>query len=170
MSKRELLIGCGTNRKRKVSITGFEPFENLTTLDIDRSHNPDVVHDLNVVPWPFEDNSFDEVHAYEVLEHIGRQGDYVAFFAHFTEIWRILKPDGLLCASVPAWDSDWAWGDPGHTRVITLGSLVFLDQSQYGQVGTTAMTDYRGIYKANFAPVAKTEGAHNLSFVLKAIK
>src|SRR3546814_6014455 len=74
---------------------------------------------------------FDEVHAYEVLEHLGSQGDFRSFFAHFGEIYRALKDGGILFATVPAWDSVWAWADPSHRRVIAPETLVFLDQTQY---------------------------------------
>lgn len=168
---RELLLGCGRNRKKQVYPKGASgDFQNLTTLDIEPIHKPDFVHDLNVLPWPFEDNSFDEVHAYEVLEHFGTQGDYKAFFAHFSEVWRILKPDGQFFASTPMWDSPWAWSDPGHTRVITRQSLIFLSQAEYVQVGQTAITDYRPIYTANFEPLAFEEKEHQLAFILKALK
>ena len=30
----------------------------------------DVVHDLNSMPWPFGNDTFDEVHAYDVIEHL----------------------------------------------------------------------------------------------------
>lgn len=168
----ELLIGCGNSRKKRVtgSWTSAE-WTALTTLDIDPSCNPDVVHDLNVLPLPFADNSFNEIHAYEVLEHCGRQGDWRFFFDQFSEFWRILKPDGWFVATVPMWDSPWAWGDPGHTRVITDGSLSFLSQEQYTkQIGNTAMTDYRPVYKADFLPFACNETEHTFGFVLKAIK
>jgi SAM-dependent methyltransferase len=170
MSKRELMIGCGNQRKRRVTIEGLGDFENLVTLDIDPSTGADLIHDLNILPWPFADNEFDEIHAYEVLEHLGKQGDFASFFAHFSEIWRILKPDGMLFASVPMWDSPWAWGDPGHTRLIPKESLIFLDQRNYVQVGKTPCTDYRGIYKADLQPIWIDETEHALSFVLKANK
>jgi len=150
------------------------PLSNLTpeitTLDIESSHEPDVLWDLNVLPWPFEDNSFAEVHAYEVLEHLGSQGDAKAFFAHFWEIYRILQPMGYLGASVPRWDHMWALGDPSHRRVIAEGTLIFLSQPEYANVGRTMMTDFRSIWKGDFSTEAtqKTEG--QLYFLLKAHK
>lgn len=166
----ELLLGCGNQRKKHVYLSEDREFKNVTTLDLSESCNPDVVWDLNVTPWPFEDNSFDEVHAYEVLEHLGKQGDFKSFFAHFSEIWRILKPEGHLYGSVPMWDSPWAWSDPGHTRVISKHSFIFLSQKEYEQVGKTAITDYRDLYKADLEMVALNEQEHQLAFVLKAIK
>jgi hypothetical protein len=68
------------------------------------------------------------------------------------------------------WDSPWAWGDPGHTRVITRGSLIFLDQREYIQVGETPITDYRPFYKADFEIMSLMESEHMFGFILKAIK
>jgi SAM-dependent methyltransferase len=164
----ELLVGCGTDRAKKVRFELIPPvWTDLTTLDIDPSLNPDVVHDLTVLPYPFADESFREVHAYEVLEHCGTQGDWKFFFGQFYEFWRILKPGGYFIATVPMWDSPWAWGDPGHTRVIAKQALVFLDQRRYEQLGKTVMTDYRTWWKGDFATVATDENEHTLAFVLQ---
>lgn len=169
---RELLIGCGNDRRKKIKHGDIQSdWKSLTTLDVDPSTKPDVVWDLNVLPYPFESDSFDEIHAYEVLEHVGKQGDWRSYFDQFSELWRILKPGGLLVGSVPMWDSPWAWGDPGHTRVITQGSLIMLSQAIYeAEVGNTSMTDYRPFYKADFEPVAFNEAEHTFSFILKAKK
>lgn len=172
MTKRELLLGCGNSRDKKVHGTWTtKEWSNLTTLDVDPGVNPDVVWDLtNPAQLPFDDNSFDEIHAYEVLEHIGQQGDFRAFFRQFYDYWRILKPDGLFVATVPMWDSPWAWGDPGHTRIITKGSLIFLDPREYSQIGKSSMTDYRPWWKGNFQGYAAIEEKDTFGFILKAIK
>lgn len=166
--KRELLIGCGSQRKK---LFGEPKWSSLTTLDVNQDHGPDVRWDLTELPLPFTDDFFDEIHAYEVLEHTGAQGDYRFFFAQFSDFWRLLKPGGLLCATVPAPPSPWVWGDPSHTRVIQPETLVFLDQTEYtAQIGKTVMSDFRHIYKADFrrSLIEVTEGT--LAFVLQAVK
>jgi hypothetical protein len=174
-----VLLGAGSSMVRRITVNGKADFTKqwVRTVDYNRSHMPDICHDLNVLPWPIEDNSAHEVHAYELLEHLGRQGDAVSFFGTFYEIWRILVPGGVLAATTPRWDSIWAWGDPSHTRVISHASLVFLDQTQYPkQVGKTPMSDFRGIWRGDFdtpssdTPTwAKVEG-DTFCFVLKAVK
>ena len=171
MSYRELLIGCGNDLRKKVVIEGSTDWSNLTTLDNDPDCKPDILHDLDVFPYPFEADTFDEIHAIEVLEHCGHQGDVRYFFDQFNEFYRILKPGGLFVATVPMWDSPWAWSDPGHRRVITRYSLVFLSDYEYEQqVGKTPMADYRRMKRCNFEVQAATESEHQLGFILKALK
>ena len=87
--KKELLIGCGSNHEKKIVYDGINDWSNLITLDYNKDHNPDICWDLLSLPLPFKDQEFDEIHAYEVLEHLGQQGDYKLFFAQFSEFWRL---------------------------------------------------------------------------------
>lgn len=167
----ELLIGCGNSRRKKLTINDNWNWSHLITMDHDPNCGADIVHDLDAAGWPVESDGFDEVHAYEVLEHLGAQGDYQAFFRHFGEIYRVLKHGGHLFATVPAWDDVWAWADPSHRRVIAPQTLVFLDQTQYrAQVGKTAMTDFRWLWKGDFEPVAADVVDGCFKFALKAHK
>lgn len=169
--KTELLIGCGSDKRKKLTIDGTTDFNDVTTLDHYAGHNPDVVWDLTSLPLPFSDNQFDEIHAYEVLEHTGAQGDYKFFFAQFSEFWRILKPGGKLLVTCPSRHSVWAWGDPSHTRVLQKEMLVFLSQEGYHNgVGKTAMSDFRDIYKEDFKVLMVDEDAEKLMFIIEAVK
>ena len=168
----ELLLGCGSNPVRRMSIAGSETWTELVTLDMNPAHKPDVVHDLNVRPWPFPDDAFDELHAYDVMEHLSRQGDYRAFFAEWSEVWRILKPGGRFFGLSPHWSGKWAWMDPGHTRVYGPEVITYLVQPVYDkQVGTTAITDYRFCYKADFEiEGSETRDDGYFAWLLRAVK
>ncbi len=167
----ELLIGCGSRREKRLVYAGRTEWSALTTLDINPDHKPDHVWDLDDLPLPFEDNSFDEIHAYEVLEHVGQQGDWKFFFNQWSDFWRILKPGGIFLGSSPAFYSNWAWGDPGHTRIISQENFIFLCQPNYDQVGISPMTDYRFVYRADFDLLHYViNSAHCGEFVLQAVK
>jgi SAM-dependent methyltransferase len=167
----DLLIGAGASRKRKMYPHGRKEWSGLVTMDRYDRHGADVVHDLDDLPYPFESDWFDEIHAYAVLEHCGRQGDWRFFFCQFSEFWRILKPDGVLVGFVPTRESPWAWGDPSHTRIITGHQFTFLDQTEYTkQVGVTTMSDFRDVYRADFDRGALFERDRRLYFELRAVK
>lgn len=165
----ELLLGCGSNREKKVIYNGVADWSELTTLDMNPDHHPDILHNLTIMPYPFPSGLFDEIHAYDVMEHTGRQGDWRFFFHQWEEIYRLLKPGGVFCGISPAPHSPWAWGDPGHTRVIGRECLVYLDQRQYAQVGKTPMTDYRPWYYGDLETVHSeyTDAGQHI-YVLKA--
>jgi|WetSurMetagenome_2_1015567.scaffolds.fasta_scaffold19130_5 SAM-dependent methyltransferase len=168
---KELLLGCGSNREKKLYVEGRTSWSALTTLDFSDAHKPDVVHDMAQLPLPFADDSFDEIHAYDVLEHMGQQGDFRFFFDQWSDFWRILRPGGRFLGVSPHRSSPWAWGDPGHTRIICPESFLFLHQPAYADVGKTPMTDYRFCYKADydleFSNIA-VDQQHR--FVLRAVK
>ena len=167
---RQLLIGAGNSRVKKMrhELTPDKEFTYVITLDIDAASKPDRIHDLNEFPYPFDDGVFDEIHAYEVLEHCGTQGDEVFFFDQFNEFHRILKPGGVFCGSVPNRESIWAFGDPGHKRVLPPTVFNYLDESFYDQLGKTACADYRHLINAYWKCVGVDEG-EQVFFLLQTV-
>lgn len=173
----ELLLGCGRSREKKIVTTGREAWNGLFTVDMNPEVEPDLVHDLSCfAPLPIADNLVDEIHIYDVLEHLAPQGDWQALFWQFSDYWRVCKDGATLHAIVPWWQGMWAWGDPGHTRVITPETLTFLDQGRYAEECDGRLsnrTDYRRWYRADW----RTEWCQRtgddggaLAFVLRAVK
>jgi hypothetical protein len=185
----ELLLGCGHSRAKLLALPGA-PLEwtDLVTLDINRRCNPDILCDLGddwcgerLTTRGFEatkatgylcSDYFEEVHAYEVLEHLGQQGDARSFFWTFDNIWRVLKPGGHLFATVPSRYSAWLWGDPSHRRVICAESLAFLSQdviARNRQAGS-AMSDFSDLWTRDFKILSATDNRERFMFCLQAIK
>ena len=77
----KLDLGCGRHKR-----------EGFLGVDSSPDCGADVVHDLNVIPWPFEDASVDEVNCSHFLEHL----DGAERIVFMNELYRVMKPGGLL--------------------------------------------------------------------------
>jgi hypothetical protein len=171
MRRKILLLGAGSSTQKRIFCHGLEDWcGELTTMDMNADHNPDILANLDQLPYDWSQaGEYDEIHAYEILEHTGMQGDWKFFFDQFSEFHRMLKKGGYFCATVPNYRSKWARGDPGHTRELNDGSLTFLSQAEYEeQVGKTSMTDYRFCYKADFKILLANYKDDAFRFVLEA--
>lgn len=80
------------------------------TIGIDHiiADGVDVVHDLNVMPWPFEDSSFDRIYANHSISHLE---DICKVMVEF---YRIAKKDALIEIVAPHYSSDNYKTDPTH--------------------------------------------------------
>ena len=94
---RKLDIGCGQSKT-----------DGYIGMDIFLCDGVDVVHSFDVIPYPFEDNAFDEVKMYNALEYVSD------FIATVREIHRILKPGGLFKVLCPHYSGPDAYRDPTH--------------------------------------------------------
>jgi len=54
-----------------------------------------IIHNLNNLPWPFNDRYADVILSVELIEHLENPWD------HFRECRRILKPNGVLILTTP---------------------------------------------------------------------
>ena len=79
--------------------SGRKPREDAINVDLVPGEHTDVVHDLDVLPWPFDRDQFTEVLAYDVIEHLDR------LVPVMEEIHRITKPGGLVRITVPHYSS-----------------------------------------------------------------
>ncbi len=89
---------------------------DAVTVDIDAGHKPDIVHDLNVFPWPFRDDQFSEIVCHHVLEHL------ISLPPALRELHRICRSDGRILIEVPHFSS-WMANDPEHKMRFSYFSL-----------------------------------------------
>src|SRR2546430_5355748 len=82
--KRVLDVGCGWNKT-----------PGAIGIDSNPRAHADVIHDLGVLPYPFENDEFDEVVCRHVAEHVP---DVMAFV---TELFRITRPGGRIKITTP---------------------------------------------------------------------
>jgi SAM-dependent methyltransferase len=106
-SFRKLHIGCGADIK-----------EGWVNLDIASIPGVDVVHNIEDLPLPFANGSFDEVLCRFILEHV----DWVPVLR---DIYRIMAPGAKLQISVPHFTSKQNFTDPQHKRLFSIETFDF---------------------------------------------
>ncbi|MCU0365451.1 MAG: class I SAM-dependent methyltransferase [Ignavibacteriaceae bacterium] len=92
----KLNLGCGKDIK--------DGYINLDIVD----YGGNMIHNINSFPYPFEENYFDEIYASHVLEHLN------SFHHTISEIYRILKPNGILTVYAPFFLNTKYFGEPDH--------------------------------------------------------
>ena len=92
--------------------------EGAINHDLWRHHTyVDIVHDLNIRPWPWSKESFVTVYALDVLEHLYN------FIKSLEECHRILIPNGRLHLRVPNAAHVVSFRDPTHHWCLTEDSM-----------------------------------------------
>lgn len=86
-------------------------------INVDRYGSPDVKHDLETAPWPFEENGIEMINASHVLEHLGATPD--GFIAIMKEMYRVCADGAIIDILAPHHAHDDFYGDPTHVRALT---------------------------------------------------
>lgn len=107
---KKLDLGCG--KKKRAGAIG---------LDNSDRHDADIIHDLNIFPYPFKENEIDDIYLDNVLEHLDNPMQVME------EVHRICKPGGKVKVIVPYFRSLWAFIDPTHKHFFTVNSLAYFD-------------------------------------------
>ena len=93
--------------------SGLRYDPEAVNVDVVAAGSPDVLHDLNQMPWPFPDNRFESVVMRDVLEHLDDT------LAVVEEIHRVCKPGARVHIAVPHFSSNGAFTDPTHKRLFS---------------------------------------------------
>ena len=108
---RVLDVGCGKHK-----------LPGSVGLDIVPLEGVDVVHDLNTFPYPFPDNSFDQIRLSHVIEHID------SIIRTMEELHRVLRPGGQLEITTPHHTDASSWQDPTHVWHLNSRSFEFFQE------------------------------------------
>ena len=113
IESKDLNLGCG-NRKA-----------NDYCLNVDCRKTPitDLVWDLRFRPWPFPRNKFENVYAFDILEH------FVYVLPVMDELWRVTKPGGFLHIRTTYFNTENSYRDPTHFHYFTTESFDYWDPS-----------------------------------------
>lgn len=105
--------------------SGNKRLPGVTTVDILDLPGVDIVHDLDVIPWPFKDNEFDLIFTHSVFEHLEDQ------VALMEEMARVLKPGGRIIITVPHFRCVDAFTDSTHTHFFTTQSMDYYIEGKH---------------------------------------
>jgi SAM-dependent methyltransferase len=105
-------IGCGSNKRK-----GFVGMDKRAVEGVD------IVHDLEVFPYPLEDESCLTIVGSHIVEHI-KPWLMIEFM---DELWRLLKPDGQLALSMPYGVSFGFVQDPTHCNPCNEATWQYFD-------------------------------------------
>ena len=86
-------------------------------VNVDKFGEPDLRCDLEQFPWPWPDNSVEEVVMSHVLEHLGATSDI--FIRIMQELYRVCRDGATVHVTVPHPRHDTFLADPTHVRPIT---------------------------------------------------
>ena len=106
--------------------SGAKKIDGYINLDKFNTFKPDIVHDLEKFPYPFNDNSVDKIIMSHVLEHLGQNPDI--FNSIMKELYRICKNGSLIDITIPHPRHDDFLSDPTHVRPITILGLELYDK------------------------------------------
>ena len=114
MEKIKILdLGCG--KKKSLGAVG---------VDINPNSDADIIHNLNVFPYPFENSSVEYCVLDNSLEHFDNT------IKVMEEIYRILKLESTCKITVPYFRSRYAYIDPTHKNFFTIDSFMYFECTQ----------------------------------------
>jgi hypothetical protein len=124
---------------------GFSKLEGYINVDKFSAANPDMLVDLEVLPWPFPDSSATHIEMSHVLEHMGQES--AKFLLLMQELWRVCAAQASVTIRVPHPRHDNFLGDPTHVRPIMPATLQVFDQLLNREwIASNSSTSCLGLY------------------------
>jgi len=113
-------------RKKGINLNigcGEAVIPNYLGMDKRPLKNVDIVHDLEVFPYPLPDACCHNIVGSHIIEHIKPW----LMIELMDELWRIMKPKGALAFSLPYAGSPGFWQDPTHCNGCNEATWQYFD-------------------------------------------
>ena len=101
-----LHLGCGMRKEPK-----------SLGIDINPDSDADIIHDLNIYPYPFKNNQFNQIVAEHILEHLDDIPKVME------ELHRITRNNGKIIITGSHFTSTDSFTDPTHKHFFTSRSF-----------------------------------------------
>jgi SAM-dependent methyltransferase len=99
-------LGCGSKK-----------YPGAVGVDLSPDTDADIVHDLDVIPYPLADDAFDQILMQDVIEHVADP------YAVMRELHRIGRPGARVHLRTPHFSSVLAYGDPTHRHAFSAAAV-----------------------------------------------
>lgn len=109
--RRVLDVGCGRNK-----------FKGADGIDYAVNSVADIMHNLNVFPYPIPDDTYDVILCRNVIEHVP---DVVSLME---EIHRVGKNGADVVITTPHFSSLYSYQDPTHIRHLAFDSMEYFTE------------------------------------------
>jgi hypothetical protein len=110
-------VGCGDNKQ-----------DGFVGMDRQARDSVDVVHDWNIFPWPFDDESVIVAVASHVIEHVNPADGH--FVDWMNELWRVMTVGGEVALSLPHGSSQGYLQDPTHCNPCNEATFAYFDPEE----------------------------------------
>jgi SAM-dependent methyltransferase len=120
----KLDFGCG-----QAKTPGYVGLDGFAGPEID------IVHDFDVFPYPFDENTFDEIICRSSLEHVSH------FMETMVELHRIAKPTSIITIYCPHYSGPDAYRDPTHKTFFAYTTFDFFSK------GGSYTSKYTGLFE-----------------------
>lgn len=119
-------IGCGEHKQ-----------PNFVGMDVQLLPGVDIVHDVNIHPWPLPDECAVVAMCSHLVEHIPTTAfrpdghTWFPFVEFMDEVWRVLKVGGQFAVSCPHGWSPGQLQDPTHCHALNENTWSYFDPEAY---------------------------------------
>jgi predicted SAM-dependent methyltransferase len=137
--------------------SGKEKIKGFINIDKEPNSDADFIINLEDFPWPIDNDSAEEIICQHYIEHIPTETyirkliriiqvadnfDQLKFMVNkinleepsdglilfMEEVYRILKPGGIIKFTTPYYQGERAWSDPTHRRAITEKTFMYFNR------------------------------------------